>query len=100
MKLMHMRTVGARVLVALAILAGVLAVYGQIVSGTVVGTVSDASGGAAPKAQITLRNLDTNQTRQAATNDGGAFTFATLPPGQYRVSASHPGFKSAVTSDI
>ena len=95
-----MRFVRLYVWFLLAALAGLTVVYSQIVSGTIVGSVHDESGGAIANTQVTLRNLETNQTRQAVANETGAFTFATLPPGHYRVSASHPGFKSAVTSDI
>jgi outer membrane receptor protein involved in Fe transport len=86
--------------IALALAAGCVPVYGQVVSGTIVGTIHDPSGAAIPATAVTVRNLDTNQTRESATNENGAFTFATLPPGRYRVSTTHPGFKSAVTSDI
>jgi hypothetical protein len=83
-----------------AVIASGLSLYSQVVSGTIVGTVHDPSGAAVSGTGVTLRNLDTNQTRESNTNDVGAFTFATLPPGHYKVSTSHPGFKSAVTSDI
>ena len=84
----------------LALVAGCLAAYGQVVSGTIVGSVHDPSGAAIPATAVVLRNMDTNQTRESTTNEVGSFTFATLPPGRYRVSTTHPGFKSAVTSDI
>ncbi len=87
-------------LAILALVAGCLPAYGQVVSGTIVGTVHDPSGAAIPATAVVLRNVDTNQTRESTTNEVGSFTFATLPPGRYRVSTTHPGFKSAVTSDI
>ncbi len=97
---MQMRLVRLSIAGFLAVLGTGLPLYSQVVSGTIVGTVHDPSGASIPATAVTLRNLDTNQTRESTTNEVGAFTFATLPPGRYRVSTTHPGFKSAVTSDI
>src|SRR5579863_1480223 len=97
---MQVRKVCTFVFGIVAAIALIWPLQGQVVSGTIVGTVHDPSGAAIPATGVTLRNLDTNQTRESTTNDSGAFTFATLPPGRYRVSATHSGFKSAVTSDI
>lgn len=97
---MQPRHVRCFLLAAFAIAAAALSLYSQVVSGTIVGTVRDPSGATIPGTAVTLRNLDTNQTRESSTNEVGAFTFATLTPGRYRVSTAHTGFKSAVTSDI
>lgn len=86
------------VLLVLFAFGGLLS--GQVVSGTIVGTVHDSSGASIPGIAVTLRAVDTNQTRETNTGDAGGFTFPTLAPGRYRVSTSHAGFKSAVTSDI
>ncbi len=97
---MRLGTVRLYVSFLLAATAGSSVASGQIVSGTIVGNVHDESGAIVANTQVTVRNLETNQTRQMVANETGAFTFATLSPGRYRVSASHPGFKSTVTSDI
>lgn len=97
---MQMRNVSLFVAGIFAVVGTGLSLYSQVVSGTIVGTVHDPSGAAIPGTAVTLRALDTNQTRESSTNDVGAFTFATLPPGRYRVSTARPGFKSAITSDI
>src|SRR5579859_2701810 len=97
---MLIRKVGELIVWILAVIACGLPLYGQVVSGTIVGTVHDPSGAAIPGTAVTLRHLDTNQTRESNTNEAGAFTFAALPPGHYKVSTARPGFKSAITSDI
>src|SRR5262245_5014830 len=97
---MRLGSVRPYVVLLLAATAGLSVAVSQIVSGTIVGSVHDESGGLIANTQVTVRNLETNLTRQMVANETGAFTFATLPPGRYRVSASHPGFKSSVTSEI
>ena len=52
----------------------------QILYGSMVGNVRDASEASIPEAEVTIRNLSTNQTRSSLTNETGAFSFATLTP--------------------
>jgi len=56
------------------------------------GTVLDAGGRAVVKAQVTVRDLDTNQSSQASTNYAGFFVVPNLPPGKYELTISSPGF--------
>jgi len=83
-----MRFVGERfcAIVALSALldAGNMA-RGQVTSADIVGRVSDASGAIVPAAQITLSNLDTNNSRSADSNESGDFAFNLLQPGLYSV---------------
>lgn len=64
-------------------------------SGTISGTVSDASGGLIPEAKITARNLTTGETRETLSNSTGQFTFPFLAPGDHEIQASLPGFATA-----
>ena len=43
---------------------------------------------------MTLRNVDTNDTRTALTNETGRYRFSLLTPGEYTVSAQSTGLKS------
>jgi hypothetical protein len=61
--------------------------------GTVDGTVNDTSGGVLPGTVIVLTNLETNQVRNATTNDIGYVFFPLVNPGRYEVTAEKPGFK-------
>jgi len=56
------------------------------------GTVLDAGGRAVVGAQVTARDLDTNQTFQASTNTVGFFIVPNLPPGKYQLTVSAGGF--------
>ena len=69
-------------------------------TGTITGTVTDASGAVVRKAHITVVNEGTNAAREAETNDDGDFTVALLPPGRYRVTAETAGFRHSVFSNV
>jgi len=84
-------------LVLIAAIAFVLSLpeaFGQsLTTGGVVGTVTDPSGAAVPKATVTLTNQDTGATQTATSNATGAYRFSLLNPGHYNVSAAAPGFQ-------
>src|SRR5580704_5120779 len=69
-------------------------------TGTITGTVTDATGGVVPKARVTVSNRATNAAREALTNDDGDFTVALLPPGHYRVAVEKEGFRRAILTDV
>ncbi|HWC97782.1 MAG TPA: TonB-dependent receptor [Candidatus Sulfopaludibacter sp.] len=69
-------------------------------NGTIVGTVTDASGGAIVNAKITLTETNTKIVHSKLTNDAGTYGFPEMPPGVYEVSVEMTGFKRAVRSGI
>src|SRR5215469_11790762 len=60
----------------------------------VVGTVTDASGGAIPNAKVTITNLGTSAARTMNTGSAGDYAFTLLPVGSYSVSVEVNGFKT------
>jgi len=69
-------------------------------TGALAGIVTDPSGAAIPNVSVTLTNLDTNQTRTAATNTDGNYRFSLIPPGTYRVRFTATGFKTAEVPSV
>lgn len=65
--------------------------YGQ--SASVVGTITDPSGGVIPGAEVTVNQPGTGFSRSALTDDQGRFTLASLGPADYAVTVEMPGFK-------
>ena len=61
-------------------------------TGSITGTVSDASGAAIPDAAVTLTNTGTTQSRTVQTNASGLFSFPELPIGSYTMQISKAGF--------
>jgi len=72
----------------------------QAQSGTIVGTVLDATGAAVPNAKVTLVNTGTNFTRIAETNSRGEYVADTIPTGGYRATVEAAGFQKLVRSGI
>ncbi|RXS98165.1 carboxypeptidase regulatory-like domain-containing protein [Silvibacterium dinghuense] len=58
-------------------------------------TVQDASGAVVNGAQLTLRNLGTNDTRRSVTKGDGNAVLPSLPPAQYTLSVSRDGFATS-----
>lgn len=89
-----------------SILIGVIAVMfasvclSQTYYGTIVGTVTDASGAAFPGVDVTLTNVETNISVTFPSNEVGNYRAPNLIPGRYRVSAEKTGFKKFVAEDI
>ncbi len=68
---------------------------GQTITGTVTGTVTDASGAVVSGAKITATNITTGIQTPTTTNSAGVYTIRFLQIGQYRISIEAPGFRTA-----
>ena len=89
-----------RVRTAIFVLAGILfglatgmPANAQIGTGSIVGTVSDASSAVVPDVEIVVNNLDTNVFRTVSTTSSGDYSVTGLPPGRYSVTAEKAGFR-------
>ena len=65
---------------------------GQAISGDLVGTVTDASGGSVANATVEAVNAATNIKSSTVTNGSGEYRLSNLEPGTYNVTTSAPGF--------
>lgn len=72
----------------------------QILFGSIVGNVTDASGAAVPSAIVKITQNETNETRETTTNDAGGFTLSTVKAGTYRISILKDGFKNYTTDSV
>ncbi|HZT33223.1 MAG TPA: TonB-dependent receptor [Bryobacteraceae bacterium] len=73
-------------------LALAVAAHAQSITGSVVGSVTDASGARVGNCTVTLTDLRTSQDQTLRSPDG-EFLFPLLKPGRYRLSADAPGFR-------
>jgi hypothetical protein len=71
-----------------------LALPAQSTFGTMLGTVTDASGSVVPNAKIEITNEGENVTRATLTDSQGNFEALNLKAGFYSVSAEAKGFKA------
>lgn len=61
--------------------------------GSVRGTVIDQNQSVIPGANVTLRNVNTNESRVVSSNSEGEYTIASLPPAQYELTVQATGFE-------
>ena len=66
----------------------------QVATATILGNVTDTSGGAVPGAQVTATNLDTQFSRDTTTDTSGQYALRLLPLGHYKVDVKLDGFKN------
>lgn len=64
---------------------------GQIVTGSIAGTITDSSGAVVAGADVTLLRPDTGMVRTTTGDEGGNFQFGGLEPGEYNVRAGKRG---------
>jgi outer membrane receptor protein involved in Fe transport len=64
------------------------------------GTVKDASGGSVARASLTLREVSTNRTYTAVSNDNGLYVIPNLPPGSYELTTEASGFAKSTQTGI
>src|SRR5258705_7918987 len=72
----------------------------QFDSGTVVGTVRDASGAVVPAAKVTLTSVATGISVSKTSGDDGNYEFPAVKPGMYVVTAEKAGFALALVDNV
>src|SRR5271157_4662678 len=86
------------VVVCICLLSAML--VAQTFRGTVLGTVTDASGAVVSGATVKVRNVGTGLERTAQTSADGSYSVPELPIGTYTVTISQMGFQTSVTSNV
>jgi len=72
---------------------------GQILTGTLTGTVTDSTDAVVPNAAVTVSDLNSGLVYKEKTNSSGEYTFTSLPNSTYRLTVEFPGFaKTEVTN--
>src|SRR5688572_10911753 len=61
------------------------------------GTVIDSSQALIPGVTVQMENRETGEKRTTITDEAGRFGFLGVSPGNIRITASLPGFQTAVT---
>jgi Ca-activated chloride channel family protein len=67
---------------------------------SIMGVLKDASGGVIPGGQIQVKDAATGIVSGAISDEKGAFAFPNLKPGEYKLTASMPAFKTAEISNL
>ena len=64
------------------------------------GSVSDSTGAVVVKAKVELLRLDTGSVREIQSNESGAYVFAGVLPGTYRLTVKADGFASKTINGL
>ncbi len=88
------------VFAGLLILGCCLPAAAQTTNATLSGVVRDAQGSVVPHASVVATNTQTGQSRNTSSGDTGDYTITDLAIGDYKISASAPGFKTLVIPSI
>ncbi len=72
----------------------------QTSRGILAGVVRDPAGAVVPAAPIQLTNQDTGETRNAKTQNDGAYRVESLSPGRYTLSVTSSGFRTFEAKNI
>src|SRR5215470_402703 len=74
--------------------------HAQIDRAVLVGTVTDPSGSVIAGASIRITAVATDITQERTTNSSGYYRFPGLAVGNYTVTASNTGFRTAIVSGV
>jgi hypothetical protein len=85
-------------LVLTVISAGSL--FGQGNTGSILGTITDASGAVVPNAKVSITNTHTGVQASVITDSLGNYLFNFLAPGSYKVEAELSGFKKFTRENV
>src|SRR5688572_30088698 len=99
----NMKRLGlVRILFGSLLLVGLVSslAIAQLPTGTILGTVRDASGAVIPGVEVTIRNTETGAIRTGLSEEAGLFRFVALPVGAYEVRAELAGFQTQVRSGL
>jgi predicted porin len=64
------------------------------------GVVTDQNGAALRDVAVTIKNVDTRETRTIPTDSGGHFQASGLPPGRFEIRAAKKGFADETRTGI
>ncbi len=85
----------------LLVLLGLLSTaHAQGAASGIKGTVTDASGGVLPKANVVAEDAQKGIRRSAVADSGGAYLLTGLPPGTYNVTVELPGFGTEIQEGL
>src|SRR5713101_214502 len=87
-------------LIAVFLFLAVATLVAQTFRGTILGTVTDASGALVAGATVKVRNVGTGQERSTTTSADGSYAIPELPIGTYAVTISQSGFQTSVVTGV
>src|SRR5437868_367818 len=101
MKITTVRAVARAILpVFLAAIGSTGAGRAQAITGTIIGTITDATGAVIPSATVRITNKENGSSNQRTSDASGQYTAPFLQPAHYRVQVEAPGFNTVANDNI
>src|SRR5438046_3940394 len=75
-------------------------IHAQVDTGTILGTVTDASGAAISGAKVTLTNEGTSAALSTTTAPDGSYKFTPVKSGSYKLTTSVQGFQTITQTNV
>ena len=94
------RIVAALIIGVVLMTCAAAAASGQVLYGSVVGTLSDATGAIVPGATVVVTNQNTGLTRQVVTDENGYYSIPNLLEGVYDLTVTSGGFKPYIQKGV
>src|SRR6478672_13771197 len=74
--------------------------FGQVLKGSISGTVTDPQGAVVSGAQVKATQIETATVLTATSDNSGSFHFNLIPAGTYKIEVSAQGFKTAIQNNV
>jgi hypothetical protein len=84
----------------LCILVLSVQVFSQSSNASLSGTISDSTGSLVPGVTVNATNVATGIKNTSVSNNAGVYSFPSLIPGAYKVSAEKSGFQTQTFTDV
>src|SRR5947209_6540152 len=82
------------------LIACAAAAFCQVTTATMEGTVTDPQGAAVVNARVTVLNIANGQSLELRSNDRGYWVLPSMATGNYKLTISLEGFKTAVLENV
>ncbi|HEY0320543.1 MAG TPA: carboxypeptidase-like regulatory domain-containing protein [Pyrinomonadaceae bacterium] len=84
----------------LLLLIAFVIVGAQEFRGSLTGKVTDPNEAVVPGAEVSIKNIETNNVTTATTNEEGSYSFPLLSPGKYTLTVTREGFNTSAREGI
>jgi hypothetical protein len=74
--------------------------FGQVATGSISGTVTDANGAVVPGAKLVATNKDNGAKIEAFSSDAGLYVFPAVPASSYTLTVEKSGFKKLTRTNV
>jgi len=97
---MYVRKLHVIKLIVTLIVALSSSLFGQVLKGSISGSVTDPQGAVVASAKVKATNAATGTVLTTTSDGSGLFRFNLIPAGEYKVEVSSQGFNSAVQNNV